>query len=57
MLADRIVLLSSRPGRISEIISVPFTKPRSRKLRSEHEFLEIVSNVRKKLYKITEAVI
>ena len=57
MLADRIVLLSPRPGRISEIIDIPFAQPRSRELRSKHEFLEMVSNVRKKLYAITETAI
>ena len=55
MLADRIVLLSPRPGRISEIIDVPFSQPRSRELRDKHEFLELVGSVRKKLYAITEA--
>ena len=54
MLADRIVLLSPRPGRISEIIDVPFSQPRSRVLRDKHEFLELVGSVRKKLYAITE---
>ena len=57
MLADRIVLLSPRPGRIAEIIDVPFAQPRSRELRSNHEFLEMVGSVRKKLYAITEATI
>lgn len=57
MLADRIVLLLPRPGRISEIINVPFAQPRSRDLRTNHEFLEMVSNVRKKLYAITETTI
>ena len=57
MLADRIVLLLPRPGRISEIIDVPFAQPRSRELRTNHEFLEMVSNVRKKLYAITETII
>ena len=55
MLADRIVLLSPRPGCISEIIDVPFSQPRSRELRDKHEFLELVGSVRKKLYAITEA--
>ena len=55
MLADRIVLLSPRPGRISEIINIPFAQPRSRELRDNQEFLEIVGSVRKKLYAITEA--
>jgi len=57
MLADRIVLLSPRPGRIAEIIDIPFAQPRSRELRGKHEFLEMVSSVRKKLYTITEAAI
>lgn len=56
MLADRIALLSPRPGRISEIINIPFAQPRSRKLRSEKDFLELVAEIRSKLYEITEGM-
>ncbi|MGF1530838.1 MAG: ABC transporter ATP-binding protein [Puniceicoccaceae bacterium] len=54
LLADRIVILSPRPGRISEIVSVPFPQPRSRSIRQDRAFLDLVSVVRQKLYRITE---
>ncbi len=54
LLADRIVLLSPRPGRIAEIIPVPFSKPRRRSLRGSTDFLKLVASVRQKLYAITE---
>lgn len=37
-LADRVVVMSSRPGRISDIIDVPFPRPRTDDLRSEPDF-------------------
>jgi NitT/TauT family transport system ATP-binding protein len=54
LLADRIVLLSPRPGRIAEIIEVPFAQPRQRSLRGDSDFLSLVATVRQKLYAITE---
>ncbi|MFD2420802.1 ABC transporter ATP-binding protein [Amycolatopsis pigmentata] len=38
LLADRVVVLSSRPGRILDDIEVPFARPRTRAVRSETEF-------------------
>lgn len=40
LLSDRIVLLSPRPGRIKDIINVPFTRPRNSKLRNSKEFYD-----------------
>jgi NitT/TauT family transport system ATP-binding protein len=38
LLADRIVVMSSRPGRILDDIEVPFARPRTRAVRSDAEF-------------------
>ncbi len=37
-LADRIVVLSERPGRIKLVRQVPFPRPRERELMTTHEF-------------------
>ncbi|WP_236792245.1 ABC transporter ATP-binding protein [Amycolatopsis sp. GM8] len=38
LLADRVVVMSSRPGRILDDITVPFARPRTRSARSAAEF-------------------
>jgi ABC-type nitrate/sulfonate/bicarbonate transport system ATPase subunit len=40
-LADRIVLMSPRPGRIQEIIDVPLPRPRGRDTERSPEFTEV----------------
>jgi NitT/TauT family transport system ATP-binding protein len=37
-LADRVIIMSSRPGRIVDIIDVPFPRPRDNDLRTTAEF-------------------
>jgi NitT/TauT family transport system ATP-binding protein len=39
-LADRVLIMSSRPGRIVHEVSVPFDRPRSESLRSKAPFAE-----------------
>ncbi|XID90319.1 ABC transporter ATP-binding protein [Paenibacillaceae bacterium WGS1546] len=46
-LSDRIVLLSPRPGRIKQIIDLPFERPRTRELRESKPFYEIRNQLRK----------
>jgi NitT/TauT family transport system ATP-binding protein len=38
VLGDRIVVMSARPGRILEILTVPFPRPRSWSMAGESEF-------------------
>jgi NitT/TauT family transport system ATP-binding protein len=45
-LADRIVLLSPRPGRIRSLIDVPFARPRSLDLVAEPDFQAIARELR-----------
>src|SRR5499433_1382837 len=40
-LADRVVVMSARPGRIKDIFSVPFDRPRNLSLKRETRFLEL----------------
>ena len=48
-LADRIVLLSPRPGRIRSITRVPFPRPRELDLETEPEFQDIARELRHQL--------
>jgi NitT/TauT family transport system ATP-binding protein len=49
LLSERVVILSPRPGRVEEIIDVPFPRPRSESLRGQREFTELVQHIRGKL--------
>jgi NitT/TauT family transport system ATP-binding protein len=44
-LADRIVVISPRPGQIQEIIQVPFARPRRAEIKSDPAFLELRRNI------------
>jgi NitT/TauT family transport system ATP-binding protein len=44
-LANRVVVMSPRPGRISEIIDVPLSYPRTEELRLSPEFADIRARV------------
>jgi NitT/TauT family transport system ATP-binding protein len=44
-LADRVVVLRSRPGRIGLEIKVPFARPRSLDLKRSHEFADVVAQI------------
>nr|WP_246505334.1 ABC transporter ATP-binding protein [Microvirga antarctica] len=52
-LADRIILLSPRPGRIDSSYDVPFSRPRTTELQSTIEFQTIASTLRKRLTEIS----
>lgn len=40
-LADRVAVMSARPGRVKDTFKVPFGRPRSLHLKREREFLEL----------------
>jgi NitT/TauT family transport system ATP-binding protein len=52
-LADRIVLLSPRPGRIDTIVDVPFARPRALDLQASVEFQAIAAKLRHRLTEIS----
>jgi NitT/TauT family transport system ATP-binding protein len=45
LLADRVIVMSSRPGRVLDDIRVPFPRPRSRAVRSEPEFSRLEEHI------------
>ncbi len=48
-LADRIALLSPRPGRIQEIVEVPFARPRAVSVNEDPQFQHIANHLRDRL--------
>ena len=47
LLSDRVVVMSSRPGRIADIVMNDFPRPRGAHTRSEAGFLEHVERIRR----------
>ena len=45
-LADKVLVMSSRPGRIIREFSIPFARPRTREITESAEFEEIVRELR-----------
>jgi NitT/TauT family transport system ATP-binding protein len=45
-LADRIIVMGTRPGRILEELPVPFARPRSLGLLSEPDFNQLAAHIR-----------
>jgi NitT/TauT family transport system ATP-binding protein len=50
LLADRIVVMSARPGRIREIIRVPLARPRTLESMTEPVFNELANDIRRKVF-------
>jgi NitT/TauT family transport system ATP-binding protein len=44
-LADRVVVMTTRPGRIKYVLNVDFDRPRSFRVRSSQRYLELKREV------------
>jgi NitT/TauT family transport system ATP-binding protein len=49
LLSERIIIMTARPGKVDEIIDVPFARPRGEDLRGSAAFTELVQHIRHKL--------
>jgi NitT/TauT family transport system ATP-binding protein len=49
-LSTRVVVMSARPGRISDVIEIDLPQPRSAAIREEPRFFELVTRVREALH-------
>nr|WP_035724265.1 ABC transporter ATP-binding protein [Bradyrhizobium sp. ARR65] len=56
LLADRIIVMTPRPGRVREILDVPLARPRSIKTLSEPAFHELANHIRGRLFSRPVAV-
>ncbi|HJT89712.1 MAG TPA: ABC transporter ATP-binding protein [Bryobacteraceae bacterium] len=43
--ADRVVVMSARPGRVKDVFRVPFARPRTLSLKRDQRFLEIEDKI------------
>ena len=50
LLADRILVMSARPGRVQEIIDVDLPRPRSMQTLTEPRFNELANHIRRKVF-------
>lgn len=50
LLADRVVVMTGRPGRVREILNVPLSRPRSMATLSEPIFHELAAHIRARLF-------
>ena len=53
-LADRVIVMSARPGRVAGTVDVPFERPRPLDLRATIEFLEVTNRVRDRIQQEAE---
>jgi NitT/TauT family transport system ATP-binding protein len=42
LLADRVIVMTPRPGRVADVLDVPFERPRVPEMAAEREFQELV---------------
>jgi NitT/TauT family transport system ATP-binding protein len=47
-LSDRVIVMSARPGKVIDVISIPFPRPRSTEVRKSAEF----NSLRERLWEI-----
>ncbi len=50
LLADRVVVMSARPGRIAEIINVDLPRPRTFEIEAHHEFQHSTRRIRELIF-------
>ena len=51
-LSDRVVLMSTRPGRVHQMFEIDLPRPRDRETRLTERFHQIVSEINRELYRV-----
>jgi NitT/TauT family transport system ATP-binding protein len=51
-LSDRVILMTARPGRIRKVFDIDLPRPRSRETRISDQFLRLVGEVNRELYRV-----
>jgi len=54
-LSDRIILMNTRPGRIEEVVEVPFPRPRSKDLTTQADYRDFTNLLSSKLESMQRA--
>lgn len=49
-MADRVILMSPCPGRVHQVFTIPFERPRNQKIKKSSEFLAIQSKIEELLH-------
>ena len=55
LLADRVIVMTPRPGRVSDVIEVPFERPRVPQMAKEREFQDLVFRAHEGLHGVGDA--
>jgi NitT/TauT family transport system ATP-binding protein len=55
LLADRVIVMTPRPGRVADVIDVPFPRPRTQEMVAERGFQELVLRAQRGLRDPEEA--
>lgn len=55
-MSDRVVVMSARPGIVSEIIDINLERPRKSEMRQDNQMFELIKTIRRVLYPTLENV-
>ena len=48
-LSQRVVIITSRPARIREVVDIPFSYPREERLKADRDFLDLREKIKEEV--------